>query len=75
MRRRALWAVEEPPPELLVFDPARWELAEWSQARRRWAGKHGWIGGSLAMLKEERATRRGEPAPAPDWPFWSPVGP
>jgi len=51
------------------------ELAEWSQARRRWAGKHGWIGGSLAMLKEERATRRGEPAPAPDWPFWSPVGP
>lgn len=74
-RRRSLWAVADLPEELLTFDPDRWSLADWSAARRRWAEKHGWFGGSLAMLREERAVRRGEPIPPPDWPYWEPVGP
>jgi len=73
--RRALWSVSQPPDELLTFDPARFTLAQWRLARQAWALKHGWLGGSLAMLREERAVRRGEPVPDPDWPYWSPISP
>ncbi|MBC9943796.1 hypothetical protein ICL81_04550 [Leucobacter sp. cx-328] len=58
MRRKRVDGLTGVPAGLAQFDVAEWESFDaWRDARSEWAAVHGWPGGVLAKLLQEREVR------------------
>lgn len=67
MRRRGRPVEHTVPPELWTFDGAFWDgdVEEWVGARRAYADAHGWPGGIIDLICQEREVRQAHGIPVP----------
>lgn len=62
MRRRARAVPDPAPAELLTYRPGDWRqdncpFGVWTAARKQWADRYGWPGGTLARLRGQERQR------------------
>lgn len=60
MKRRRSDPLETIPADLREYRASEWgSLREWCDARSEWAAVHGWPGGALARIRQQREIRLG----------------